>query len=107
MLMITSGMGKHQVQLEKHELGAHLLYVLKGGENPHIGGVVLCEPGKKSKSIRLGSHKDHLVLLPLAKVACEKYDTTVIVVGGIHVDNATKQDIEIILRNCKELESCI
>ena len=107
MLMITSGTGKHQVQLEKHKLGIHLLYVLKGGQNPHIGGVVLCEPGKKPQVIPLGSHKDHLVLQPLAETACEKYDTTVIVVGGIHVDNATKQDIEIILRNCKELESCI
>lgn len=105
--MSTSGTGKHQVHLEKHELGPHLLYVLKGGQTPHIGGVVLCEPGKEPQVIRLGSHKDHLVLQPLAETACEKYDTTVIVVGGIHVDNATTEDIEIILSNCKVLESCI
>jgi gallate decarboxylase subunit D len=105
--MITLGTGKHRVEIEKHMMGENILYVLQGGEKPHIGGVVVCEPGEKSNIIRLGTHKDYLVLGPIAEKASERYDTTVVVVGGIHIDNATKEDIDIVVKNCKELESCI
>jgi len=107
MLMITSGKGKHRVTLKQQNIGEDLLLVLQGGEQPHVGGVVVCEPGKKLKIIRLGSHKDHIVLESLARTAANKYETTVVVVGGIHIDCATKEDIDKIIQNCKEIESCI
>jgi metal-dependent hydrolase (beta-lactamase superfamily II) len=47
------------------------------------------------------------VLEPLAKEASTKYNVTVTVVGGIHIDNASKEEIEIIVNNCKELVKCI
>lgn len=107
MLMITSGKGKHKVQLDRYELGDDVLLVIQGGEKPHVGSVVVCEPGKEARLIRLGSHKDYIVLRPLAETACEKFKTTVVAVGGIHIDDATKKDIDIIIQNCKEIESCI
>ena len=105
--MITKGNGKHQVHLEIKEIGDHLLFVLTGGEQPHLGGMVVCESGKEPVVIRLGSHKDYVVLKPLAQTACEKYKTTVAAVGGIHIDDATEKDIETIVQNCKRIESCI
>ena len=107
MLMITSGDGKHRVQLEKQMIGDQILLVLQGGEKPHIGSVVTCEPGKDAIQVVLGSHKDYIVLKPIAETACKKFNTTVVAVGGIHIDNATKEDIEIVIKNCKRLESCI
>jgi len=107
MLMITRGTGKHVVHLEKLKVGKDLLLIVRGGEQPHIGSVVLCEPDKSVEIIRVGTHKDHIVLRPLVKKACEKYNTTIVAVGGIHIDNATKKDIDLVIQNCKELESCI
>jgi gallate decarboxylase subunit D len=107
MLMIISGEGKHRVTLEKQKIGEDVLLVLQGGEQPHVGAAVVCEPGKKSKSVRLGSHKDYIVLEPLAQMASKKYNKTVVAVGGIHIENATKYDIDKIIQNCKEIESCI
>lgn len=107
MLMITSGKGKHRVTLEQQKIGGDLLLILKGGEQPHVGAVVVCEPGRNARIVRLGSHKDHIVLEPLAKTASEKYEITVVAVGGIHIDHATKNDIDKIIQNCKEIESCI
>lgn len=107
MLMITAGKGKHSVQLDRYEIGDDVLLVLQGGEKPHVGSVVVCQPGKEAHLIRLGSHKDYIVLRPIAETACEKYKTTVVAVGGIHIDNPTKQDIDIVIQNCKEIESCI
>ena len=101
--MITSGEGKYKVFLEKKELNSDLIFILGGGERSHIGGVVICEPGKKSQIIRLEGHYDDIVLKPIAEAACKKYNTKVVAVGGVHVDNATKQEIDILVKNCKEL----
>ncbi|MBN2602568.1 MAG: hypothetical protein JXA91_00345 [Candidatus Thermoplasmatota archaeon] len=105
--MITSGEGKHKIWLERFEIGQDTVYILGGGEKPHIGGAVICEPGKNPQTISLKNHHDYEVLELVAKSACKKFKKTVVAVGGIHIDNASKKDIEIILKNCKELVSCI
>ena len=101
--MITAGEGKYKVFLEKKELDGDLVYILGGGEKSHIGGIIICEPGKESQIIRLGNHYDYQVLTPIAEEACKKYNKTVVAVGGIHIDNATKDEINIVVNNCKYL----
>jgi hypothetical protein len=101
--MITSGEGKYKVFLDKKELNSELIFILGGGERSHIGGVVICEPGKKSQIIRLEGHYDDIVLKPIAEAACKKYNTKVVAVGGVHVDNASVQEIDLLVKNCKEL----
>ena len=105
--MITSGEGKYKVFLEEKKIGNDLIYVLGGGERSHIGGVVICEPDKDPKAIRLQGHYDDIVLKPIAEAACKKYKTKVVAVGGVHVDNATKEEIDMLVKNCKELVKCI
>jgi len=105
--MITSGEGKYKVFLEQKKLDDDLVYILGGGEKSHIGGLVICEPDKKPKVIRLGSHRDYIVLKPIAEAACKKYNTKVVAIGGIHIDNASKEEIELLVKNCKELVKCI
>jgi len=105
--MITSGKGKYKVFLEKKELDDDLIFILGGGEKSHIGGAVICEHRKKPQVLVLGNHYDHQVLTPIAERACEKYNKTCIALGGIHIDNATKEEIDIIVKNCKELLECI
>jgi len=105
--MITSGEGKYKVTLEKHTVGDDLIFILGGGEKTHIGGLVICEPGKKPQISRLENHYDHVVLEPIAQAACEKYKTKVVAIGGVHIDNASKEEINIIVKNCKELIKCI
>ena len=102
--MITSGEGKYKVRLEEKKIGND---ILGGGEQPHIGGVVICEPNKNPQVIRLEGHYDAVVLKPIAEAACKKYKTKVVAVGGVHVDNATKEEIEKLVENCKELVKCI
>ena len=101
--MITAGKGKYKVFLEKKELDDDLIYILGGGEKSHIGGVVICEPEKDPKVIKLEGHYDYVVLEPISVKACKKYNKKVVCIGGIHIDNATKEEIEIIVNNCKDL----
>ena len=105
--MITSGEGKYKVFLEKHILDEDIIYILGGGEKSHIGGVVVCEPGKKPEIIKLEGHYDCIVLQPIAEEACKKFNRKIVVVGGIHVDNASKEEIDILVKNCRELLKCI
>jgi gallate decarboxylase subunit D len=101
--MITSGKGKYKVWLKREKIGDDLVFFLGGGERTHIGGVVICEPGKPVKTIRLTGHYDDIVLQPIAELACSKYKTKVVAVGGVHVDHATKQEINLLVENCKKL----
>lgn len=101
--MLICGEGRYKVTLETKMLGSDHLFLLYGGEKPHIGGVVICEPEKNPQVISLGTHYDHLVLTPLAKKGCETYQTTVVAIGGIHIDDASKEEIEQIKQNCQIL----
>jgi len=105
--MITAGEGKYKVWLKKEELNGDLVYILGGGERSHIGSVVLKIPGKDLETIRIEGHYDHVVLEPLVEEASAKYNRKVVAVGGVHVDNATEDEIEILVSNCKELIKCI
>ncbi|MBN1861718.1 MAG: hypothetical protein JW840_09690 [Candidatus Thermoplasmatota archaeon] len=101
--MNTSGRGKYKVWVQRHKIGEDFVFFLGGGERSHIGGIVIAEPNKKPKAIRLTGHYDDLVLIPIAEAACKKYQRKVVVVGGVHVDNATKEEIVLLVENCKKL----
>jgi hypothetical protein len=101
--MITSGRGKYKVWLKREKIGDDIVFFLGGGQRSHLGGVVICEPGKKPHVVRLSGHYDNVVLKPIALAASKKYKTKVVAVGGVHVDNATKQEIALLVENCKKL----
>ena len=101
--MITSGNGKYRVWLKRYTIGDDLVYFLGGGEKPHVGSVVVKEPGKPVQVILLEGHRDDVVLCPIAEQACEKYQTTVVVVGGVHVDTASEEEIHLLVENCRSL----
>ena len=105
--MITAGEGKYRVWLTKTELDSGLVYTLGGGERSHIGGVVYKAPGRQARTIGIEGHYDLEVLVQIADEACEKYDRPVVVTGGVHIDNATKDEIGILVSNCMELLKCI
>lgn len=105
--MITAGEGKYKVWLKRETLNGDLIFILGGGERSHIGGVVVKSPDEESTVIRLGGHYDHIVLEPIAKTASKKYNKTVVAIGGIHVDDASREEIDLLVSNCRELLDCI
>ena len=107
MSIVEAGEGRYKVWLEKKVLDHGLAYTLGGGEKSHIGGLVYKEPGIDVQIIKIKGHRDLEVLLPIAEAACNKYGRPVAVTGGIHIENATEAEIDIIINNCKELLKCI
>ena len=39
-------------------------------------------------------HKDDLIAIPIAEEICKQFKETTVVTAGVHIDNATAQDIE-------------
>lgn len=105
--MITSGEGRLKVFLKKIIHDDDTIFLLGGGEKSHIGGVIICEPGKEKQELKLPGHYDYVALRIIAEAACKKYKNRIVVLGGIHIDNASKEEINTILDNCKELIKCI
>jgi len=101
--MLTSGRGRYRVWVKKQTIGEDILLILGGGEKPHVGSVVVCEPGRETRVIKLEGHYDEVVLKPLAEKTCRRYKKTVVAVGGIHIDNASKEEIDILIKNSKNL----
>jgi hypothetical protein len=105
--MITSGKGKYEVWLRLIKIGDDRIYILGGGEKPHVGGIVICEPNKSTNTINFKGHYDNIVLKLIAEAACKKYKTKIVSIGGVHVENASKVEIDRLVQNCKGLIKCI
>jgi hypothetical protein len=101
--MITSGEGRCRVWLEQRKIGDDQVFILGGGEKPHIGAVVICEPGETSNVVRLDGHRDDVVLKLVAESYCKKHGVKVVAVGGVHINNASEEEIDRVVENCKEL----
>lgn len=91
------------VAVSIEHLGACMVVCVSGGDEPHIGSVVLAEArasltgeGTSATSSvlnRLG-HKDEFVARTVAETLATALNTTVCCICGIHKDNATPEDIQ-------------
>lgn len=102
--MLTAGRGKYRVWLKEIKQGEDVILLLGGGERTHIGSVVLCEPGKEPKIINRKGHFDWMVAKPIARKFADKKKRPVVCIAGIHVHNATNEEIKLIKENCKKIE---
>lgn len=83
-----------------------------GGEQPHVGAVVLsvprpslAEPLKTSCNsivVPVLGHKDDEIAKPIAEEIAKKYSKTVALVAGVHIDKACPADIRKLVGNCRK-----
>jgi hypothetical protein len=106
--VISVGSGKYRVWLKETNHGDDIVLFLGGGEHTHAGSIIICEPGRKTRiinrKIRNTTHKDWIVGKPIAEKMCKKRKKSVLCIAGMHVDNASKEDIEKLKKNCRKIE---
>jgi hypothetical protein len=106
----TYGNGKYIVNISIHDTnGSGLAMFVRGGDKPHLGGVALASPGIEIHGKTLSScdlwtitvpgHKDAELAQKIAKKVCNASGEPVSVSLGIHIENATAEDIELICNN--------
>ena len=98
---ITFGTDKHKITLRTLKIGGDFLLILTGGKE-HIGAISLYENNKLSTILKK-NHKDNIISDMLSKVIYDELNIEVVIICGIHIDNATKTDINIIISNSKEI----
>mgnify|MGYP001040875502 CR=1 FL=1 len=99
---IESGEGRHRVYLEVMRAGSDIVVYIGGGEKPHIGAVSICSEMGEPLTFSLPNHKDYLVSHKAAQTIFKETGRNTLVIAGIHVDEATEEDILELLKNSEE-----
>lgn len=91
-----------KLQASVLHVGSDLLIVVSGGDKPHIGASVLANESQV-KSISFKFHKDDIALRVIANELKKYTKKNICVIGGIHVKNITKKQIDHVLKMSKKL----
>ncbi len=107
MAMITRSINGIELVLSHQRIGSDLLVAIYGGDEHHIGGVALAYPTKSHyrdattvsvNTITAPGHKDYLVANSSAESICQVLQIPVLVSVGIHVNAATREQIDAIVQ---------
>lgn len=109
--VVQAGEGSLRVTLNVIETaGQGIACFLTGGTLPHVGGQALASPGPLLHGAQLSradlwvatvpGHKDADAAAAVARQLCTATGQAVSVAAGIHVDDATRAQIEMLLQNC-------
>ena len=111
------GAGKHKLTATVTAVVDGISIYLGGGDKPHIGTVVISQPrpslahdGERSATssvINLLNHKDDLIAIPLAEHICKTMNKVVVISAGVHIDQATEDDLAIIAALSSKLATII
>ena len=101
-MKLEKKVGSHTLILKAETIGDDILVTIYGGDEHHIGGIALAYPTKSHyrdattvsvNTITAPGHKDYLVANTTAEKMCKALNTLVVVSVGIHINEATKDEI--------------
>ena len=94
--------GRHKIVLDVRNIGNDLLVAIYGGDEHHIGGLAIAYPTKSHyrdattisvNTMTFPGHKDYLLANTAAERICKALSRPVVVTVGIHMNNASKTEI--------------
>ena len=107
------GDGIFKVIAEVKIIGDDLMISVWGGTKPHIGSISVSvpRPGLKdgismsstSSVINLIGHKDEVVARKFSEQLAVKFNRNAIATAGVHIDDITENQINIIMQNITAL----
>ena len=93
----------HPIRADIAQLDQGLHVLLTGGCCTHVGAVTLAGPGEQTRTLLRQAHKDDVVSRRWAEELCRATGAPACVACGIHYDNATKEQLTVIVQACEEL----
>lgn len=107
------GTGRHRVEASAIICGNDLVVALLGGERHHIGATVMAVPrpsladhsriSSSASVLCVAGHKEDELARGVALRLSAALECVVTVVAGLHVDDASGDEIKILLDNCDRL----
>jgi len=89
----------YNIKINTYPMGNDRVFLITGGK-AHIGAAAMAYStgnGVLADSLSVPEHREEKLALDLARWAASVLEQTVTVLIGIHVDNATKNDIDQII----------
>ena len=99
--MIRVGEGRYRVKMKFDQIGNDRLVIITGGEE-HIGSATLIEAKGNLQTIGKKGHKDHIVSEKMANIIYDRIEKDLLVICGIHIDDATQEEIGILVENAQK-----
>ena len=110
--MVSLGRKSHRISLRAARSGEDLVVIVSGGDKPHVGAIAvgiprpsLRNPGKTSSTVsvfNLTGHKDEVIAWSISERMTSSLNRVVVVIAGVHMNDASEQDIEKLLFNSKK-----
>jgi|LGOV01.1.fsa_nt_gb riboflavin synthase len=106
-MIIERNAGKHSIILNAVTIGRDLLVTIYGGDEHHIGGVAVAHSARSHyrnattvsvNTFTFPGHKDYIVANSAAEKICNSMGVPVVVTVGIHINNATREEIDEVVR---------
>ena len=107
------GDGRERIFFSLYSTGHGLQVMLFGGEQPHVGGVVLALPRASLENPKKASgdyyllpvpgHKDTVLGELVGKILVEAFQVPIVVTAGVHSDHATPEELDQIIKVCGQL----
>jgi hypothetical protein len=99
---VIYGEAPYAIEMTIHKQGEDVVLQVEGGTHPHIGAVCTAywQDGECIVHlVELPHHKEGELAKNFAKQLCEMLKQTATVICGIHIDNATREEIERLVHN--------
>jgi gallate decarboxylase subunit D len=114
---VEAAQGRFKIQAFVQEVGQDILVSIWGGTRPHIGAIGVATPRPSLKNPKQWSatssgftyvgHKEDAVVKMVSELLAARLQTNVVVTAGIHWDNITSRDIQIITHLTQKLSEQI
>jgi len=105
-IKLSYGEPPYDIHIEIRQAGADIVAAVTGGTRPHVGAVALADPSGV-KVLQSAGHKDAVLAEMFAQSLYEKYRVNVCVSAGVHVDDATAEEIALLKANAKSLTDLV
>lgn len=108
MISLNKQNGRVIIDLKAIYVGEDLIIIISGGDIPHIGSISYGGQEFKNKEFKdntiiYKNHKEHIISQRFSQRIGEVFKGNYIISAGIHLDNITKEEIEIVQRMSEEL----
>lgn len=110
---LTIERGRIKINMKTFLIGKDLCVIISGGDCPHIGCVTLSVPRSSllhpnvnsatTSVLNLVGHKDDEAARYVSETLSSKLNKNVVVTCGIHIDNISVEEIELVINLLKQL----